>query len=331
MRFPGCASSAACRRFKGDRKGKGTMSAKRLRVYHGKRKAARWLWLLLPLAALLGVGLFWRYDMAAPSRTRTVEILLEAENGEPAADMPVSALIDTTAVPIGRWGEGGTLTGADGRCRFEGMAPGSYWLRAADNLYEVRIPENAPSSLSLTLSTAPDRYTLVLRLQDAQGEPAARRPVTLLETELEKAAAASFSQTVQGETDWQGNLVFENLRAGGHLLCPEGAAPIALVIEPNEKKTVSSVLRVYPEQAEPVLQELLLYGQNARPLKNEPVAHVLYALPGGREILLSEQETDEAGRLSLSLLSPGSYTLRIQNRRLKLEAQGGGQIQSVYL
>ena len=82
---------------------------------------------------------------------------------------------------------------------------------------------------------------------------------------------------------------------------------------------------------QPVLQELLLYGQNARPLKNEPVAHVLYALPGGREILLSEQETDEAGRLSLSLLSPGSYTLRIQNRRLKLEAQGGGQIQSVYL
>lgn len=354
MRFPACASSAACRRREGadplpcfaaflirpawqgdcagfcEREGI-IMAAKRLHVYRKKRKAARWLWLLLPFAILAGIGLLWRYDAASGSRPRTVEILLETAAGEKLAAAPVSALIDTASLPISEWGGQASATGADGRCRFEGILPGSYWLRAADNLYELRIPENAPDAVFFALSAEPDRYTAVLRLQDARGEPIARQKVSLLETELEKSASLSFSAAIQGETDWQGNLVLENIRAGGHLLCLEGAAPVPFVIEPNEKKTVSGLLCIYPEQKGPVSENICVYGPNARPLKREPVTRVLYGLPGGREIALSQEETDENGRLALSLPSPGAYTLRIRNRRLKLEPRGTGQPVEIYL
>lgn len=307
------------------------MRVKRLRVYHERKKPARWLWLLPVLALLTGVALLWRYDATAPSRLRTVEIRLETAAGEPLADAVVSGLIDTAALPAGRWGEQSAPTGKDGCRRFEGVAPGSYWLRAADNLYELRVPENAPASLSFTLSAEPDRYTAVLRLQDNQGKPFARRKVTLLETELEKGEATSFSSATPGETDWQGNLVLEGIRAGGHLLWPEGAAPVPLVIEPSEKKSLSSLLTVYPEQAGPVEESIRVYGPNAKPLEREPVTGVVYGLPGGREIALWQAETDKDGRLRFSFPSPGIYTLRIRERRLKLEVQGAGQERPVYL
>ena len=307
------------------------MSAKRLHVYRGKRRASWQLWVLLPLVALAGVGVFWWHDTAARTRPRTVEIRLETEAGEPLADTPVSGLIDTAALPVGRWGEQPAFTGQDGRCSFEQVLPGGYWLRAADNLYELHIPENAPASLLFVLSAKPDRYTAVLRLQDAQGEPVARRQVTLVETGLEEGAAISSFHTLEGETDWQGNLVLEGVRAGGHLLCPEGAAPIALVIEPNEKKSVSGLLSVYPEEDGPISKRATVYGPDAKPLMNELVTWVAYGLPGGREIALSQWETDENGQLSLSLPSPGTYTLRIRDRRLKLDTKAAGEMVSLYL
>ena len=305
------------------------MSAKRLHVYHGKRKTGRWLAALIPLAVLAGVALLWGYDASSGFRPRTVEICLLDDSGAPLKNEPVGRLIDTAALPIGQWGGQGGSTGPDGRCRFEGVAPGSYWLRAAENLYEITIAENAPASLSLSLPAAPDRYTLILRLREEGGGPIPRQAVALLERELEKGAATSFSQVKAGESDWQGDLVLEEVQAGGHLLCIEGYAPLPLLIEPNGKKTVNATLTAYPEQEAPVSQSLAFYD-GSRPLPDEPVTLVLYGLPGGREAALAAFRTDETGALAFSPPFPGEYTLRVRGRRFRLQA-GTGQAQRLYL
>lgn len=298
------------------------MAAKRLRVYRGKRRIGRWLAVLIPLMALTGIGLLWWHDAASGARGREVEVRLLGADGAPLAGAEVSRLIDTAQLPAGEWGLEKTQTDAQGRLRFSEVAPGSYWLRAADNLYELRIPENAPSSLSFSLSGAPDRYTLVLHLQDAGGAPITRRAVTLLERGLQADPAISFSPVLQGESDWQGDLVLENVPAGAHLLWAEGYAEAPLILEPNEKKTVSAALTLYPLQQEALSQPVALYSGSGRPLAGETVTQVAYGLPGGREIALGRWQADAAGQLTLSLPAPQEITLRIRGRRFKLFADG---------
>ena len=90
-------------------------------------------------------------------------------------------------------------------------------------------------------------------------------------------------------------------------------------------------MSVYPEEDGPISKRATVYGPDAKPLMNELVTWVAYGLPGGREIALSQWETDENGQLSLSLPSPGTYTLRIRDRRLKLDTKAAGEMVSLYL
>lgn len=301
------------------------MAAKRLRVYRGRHKTGRWLAVLIPLALLIGIGLLWRYDAASNARGRAVEVRLFGADGLPLAGIAASRLIDTAQLPASQWGLEGSETDAQGRLHFAGVSPGSYWLRAADNLYELRIPENAPASLSFSLSGEPDRYTLVLRLRDENGAPIARRAFTLIERGLETSPATSFSPVLQGESDWQGDLVLENVPAGGHLLWAEGYAEAPLILEPNEKKSVNAALALYPAQPEALAQPLTLYRGSGRPLAGETVTQVAYGLPGGREVALGQWQADAAGQLTLMLPAPQEITLRIGTRRFKLFADGQGK------
>ena len=196
-------------------------------------------------------------------------------------------------------------TDENGQIVLEGLPYGTYAVRETaapkyyvldDTLYTFTVSENAKEA-ELVLENARKVVDVTVSIVDEDEVPVAEAPVLLVDPETNEVA-------YEGETDEEGNVTFEGVRAGRYVRVVGDLAPQYVVPEDAE-------LYLEDENAEEVIEvvykkgTIVVYKTDAETA--EPVPGCKFAITDEEGNLVAEGESDEEGYFTTEGLRYGVY------------------------
>lgn len=212
---------------------------------------------------------------------------------------PLLEMVDGEKVPVVR------TTDENGQIVLEGLPYGTYAVRETaapkyyvldDTLYTFTVSENTKEA-ELVLENTRKVVDVTVSIVDEDEVPVAEAPVLLVDPETNEVA-------YEGETDEEGNVTFEGVRAGRYVRVVGDLAPQYVVPEDAE-------LYLEDENAEEVIEvvykkgTIVVYKTDAETA--EPVPGCKFAITDEEGNLVAEGESDEEGYFTTEGLRYGVY------------------------